>query len=381
MAARSFCTNAGPLDAVARVFREIRSEVPVPTGGLIFVSGALTQQLPALAQRLRTAWKGVPTCIVPGAGVLHERGEIEGTPAVAGLLWNGGQVTTFAQGSSEEPGYALGEAIGRSLGPRPGTTLLFHRPEGFDGALLEGLAAAAPGATVFGAGTVGSAALGLTAEGEILSGRVVGMSLTGLASPIVATSPACRLVTEFRTVEEVSGGLVLRLGERTALEELSSAAPGIGTSGGGGGQPLVFAALAEEELREDGRPRFVVRPVRGIDPTRRGVMIGSEVRPGMRLCFGVRDPAAAKAELEAMARHVAQNTLGAAPRFAIYLSCAGRGHGLYGTTDVETRILRQRFGDLPMAGMHSAFEIAPRKSGPARLELYTGVLALFRSPS
>jgi small ligand-binding sensory domain FIST len=239
-----------------------------------------------------------------------------------------------------------------------------------------------PGSCVFGAGTVNGGAVVITPEGEVLSGRAVALSVAGLASPIVAASPACRLVSEMRTIEEVSGGLVLRMGGRSALEELSRAAPNIGTSSDET-QPLVFAALAEPDdaLGEDGRPRFVVRRVRGIDPARRGVMIGGEARVGMRLGFGVRDAAAARADLEATARNVAKNALGAAPRFAIYLSCAGRGQGLYGAPDVESRILRQRFGDLPIAGMHSSFELAPRPNGAARLELYTGVLALFRSPS
>ena len=170
---------------------------------------------------------------------------------------------------------------------------------------------------------------------------------------------------------------------------------------------MVFVALAEP----GDSPRYVVRPVRGIDPTRRGVMVGPEVKPGMRLAFAVRDAASARTGLEAAARTLSQQALGAAPRFAIYLSCAGRGQGLYGTPDVEARILRHRFGDLPIAGMHSAFEIVPSaplhdggsapksphdggsapkpphdggsapKPPQACLALYTGVLALFRSPS
>jgi small ligand-binding sensory domain FIST len=382
MAARSFCTNAGALDALLRVLRETRSEVASPAGGIIFVSGALAPHLPTLAARVRTVWKGFPTVLVPGSGVLNERGEIEGAPAASGLLWSGGKALPIALGGPEDPARELGEAIGSALGPRPGTVMLFHRPEGFDPALLEGLSSTMPGACVFGAGTVGGSAVVITPEGEVLSGRAVALSVAGLASPLVAASPACRLVTDMRTIEEVSGGLVLRMGGRSALEELSLAAPNVG-SGGGEGQPLVFAALAEgdEPLSEDGRTRYVVRPVRGIDPARRGVMIGGEARPGMRLAFGVRDAAAARTNLEATARTLAKNALGAAPRFAIYLSCAGRGQGLYGAPDVESRILRQRFGDLPIAGMHSSFEISPRPKGPARLELYTGVLALFRSPS
>ena len=91
--------------------------------------------------------------------------------------------------------------------------------------------------------------------------------------------------------------------------------------------------------------------------------------------------AAAKAGVESIARRVMKQALGSAPRFAVYMSCAGRGQGLYGAPDVESRILRQRFGDLPIAGMHSAFEIAPWGPGNAKVALYTGVLALFRSPS
>ena len=140
---------------------------------------------------------------------------------------------------------------------------------------------------------------------------------------------------------------------------------------------MVFVALAEP----GDSPRYVVRPVRGIDPTRRGVMVGPEVKPGMRLAFAVRDAAAARSGLQSAVSTLSRQSLGAVPRFALYLSCAGRGQGLYGAPDVEARILRQRFGDLPIAGMHSAFEIVPWGPGEARLALYTGVLALFRSPS
>ena len=110
-------------------------------------------------------------------------------------------------------------------------------------------------------------------------------------------------------------------------------------------------------------------------------MVGPDARTGLRMGFAVRDATTARSGLEATARSISRQALGAAPRFAVYLSCAGRGQGLYGAPDVESRILRQRFGDLPIAGMHSAFEIAPWAPGEARIALYTGVLALFRSPS
>ncbi|MFO0760270.1 MAG: FIST C-terminal domain-containing protein [Byssovorax sp.] len=377
MAARSFCTMVTSAEALARSLAGARAEVSGATGGLVFVAGALTHDLPGVAGLVRSAWRGVPTCIVPAAGVITERGEVEGAPAAAGLLWSGGKVVPFALPEASPPG-ALRDTLGNIVGQRAATVLLFARSD-FSAADLEGISSAAPQACVLGAGAVGGAPLLLDASGEALRGRNAGLALLGSAPPLVESSPACRLLTPLGRIAETSGSVVLTLGDTPALDVLSSCVPELRGAGAGAGapQPVVFAALAPTE----GDDRFLIRPVRGIDPTRKGVLIGPEARVGMRMAFAVRDAASARSSLEAATRHLAQQALGAAPRFALYLSCAGRGQSLHGSPDVEARILRQRFGDLPIAGMHSAFEIAPWAPGEAKIALYTGVLALFRSPS
>lgn len=382
MAAQSFSTTLGTPDALARALSATRASVSAPAGGLVFVSGALTQEVGRVAELVRGVWRNLPVAIVPAAGVITERGELEGTTAVAGLLWSGGRVTPFGTGEGSSPG-ALGEAVAAASPPpaRAGTVLVFPRSD-FAAEMLDGLAAAAPSACVLGAGTVGASAVALTASGEILRGRVAGLVLHGLSAPLVEASPACRLLSPLLPIEEVSNGMLLQLGDTPALDrltaltaamsELRGAAPG----GAPPPPPVVFVALADAE-----GDRFVLRPVRGLDPARRGILVGPEARPGMRAAFAVRDAAAARAGLEATARGVAQQAIGSAPRFALFVSCAGRGQGLYGAPDVEARILRHRFGDLPIVGMHSAFELVPWGPGEARIALYTGVLALFRSPS
>jgi small ligand-binding sensory domain FIST len=381
MSARSFSTTVSTPDALARTLAAARAEVSAPSGGIVFVSGALTQEVPRVAELVKATWRNVPACVVPGAGVITERGEIEGASAASGLLWSGGRATPFAIGEAASTG-ALREALAGAVGGKPATVMLFPRSD-FAADMLDGIGAAAPGVCLFGAGTVGSAAVTISASGELLRGRASGLSLSGLAAPLVESSPACRLLGPLAPIAECSAGMVLRIGDDPALDVLSSCMPEIRGAAQGGPpqpQPVVFVAIADP-AEGDAPARFVVRPVRGIDPARRGVLVGPEARPGARVAFAVRDAHAARAGLEAAARTVAQNAMGAAPRFAVYLSCAGRGQGLYGTPDVEARILRQRFGDLPIAGMHSAFEIVPWGPGEARLALYTGVLALFRSPS
>lgn len=381
MTARSFSTAASAPDGLARALASARAEVSSPAAGLVFVSGALTQEIARVAEHVRGAWRHVPVCIVPAAGTITERGEVEGASSAAGILWSGGRATPFSIGEAASTG-ALREALGAAAGARPTTVLLFPRSD-FAADMLEGVGAAAPGVCLFGAGTVGGSALAITAGGEILRGRAAGLAIHGLASPLVESSPACRVLTSLDTVTETAGGMMLRIGDSPALDLLSSCMPELRSAAQGAPQqpqPVVFVALADPAGAGEG-DRFVVRPVRGIDPTRRGVLVGPEVKPGARVAFAVRDAALARSGLEGAARAVAKQAMGAAPRFAIYLSCAGRGQGLYGAPDVEARILRQRFGDLPIAGMHSAFEIVPWAPGEARLALYTGVLALFRSPS
>ncbi|WP_437658723.1 FIST C-terminal domain-containing protein [Sorangium sp. So ce1182] len=400
--ARSFSATCGP-DGLLHHLADLRSAVPSASGGIVFVSGQLAQRASGVAELVRSTWRGIPACVVPAAGVLSERGELEGDTGASGVLWSGGRVAPFALPErAEDPSRALRETLARTIGPRSATAILFARPGALAAGALEGLASCAPGACVFGAGTASSSAIGVTSQGELIEGPVTGLAITGFAPPIVDASPAARLLSDFHPVEEVSGGVVLRAGGRSALELLSAATATLGEQASA--QPLVLAALADPaiDLRGDaarprgdaaeprgdaaepvapGSVRYVLRPIRGIDPSRRGLLLGDDARPGVRLAFAVRDAAAARAGLEGIARHVSRSALGSAPRFALYLSCAGRGQGLYGAPDVEARILRQRFADLPIAGMHSSFEIAPWAPGEARLALYTGVLALFRAPS
>ena len=325
-------------------------------------------------------WKGVPTVVVPGAGVLHERAEVEGTAATAGLLWSQGNAIAFAVAAPADDAEALGENIGRAFGPNPTAALVFHHADTFDPKTLEGIATTSPTTPVFGAGTVSRAGMIVMADGNILEAPAVGLALSGMARPITATSTACRLISKLEPIEEVTGGLVLRVGDQHALDALSRCS--VDKPPDQQPPPVVFAALADpKEATTHGRIRYFIRPIRGIDTTRRAIMIGAEAKRGMRMGFAVRDAATARMELDTTARFVAQNMLGSAPNFGIYLTCAGRGQSLYGTPDVEVRILRQRFGDLPIAGMHSAFEISPQDKQPPRLELYTSVLALFRTLS
>jgi len=298
-------------------------------------------------------------------------------------VWSGGSAEAFSVTGSnvESVGSELAAAVARRANPgRAATALVFARSHGLAPHVLEPLSELR-GTRVLGAGTVGSASVfSVTAEGCVTPGLAGGILLTGIPSPLVRSSAACRLLMPLRVISKTRGSMVLEIEGVPALEVLSSVAEGLVD------QPLVLVALAPPSPSQPAeglpatRPELLLRAVQGVDPLRRGLIVSDEVQPGMRLAFAVRDAKAAREDLQLAVRELLREANGAAPRFAIYLNCAGRGQGLYGAPDVDLKILRARLGELPLAGMQSSFEVSEVGGKPA-LQLYTGVLGVFTSPS
>ena len=388
--AQSFSFAGDDPEKAARALAQAARRVTRPSGAMVFAAGALGEKLVELGRAVAHAVPGIPCCLAAGAGVVSERGEVEGQSAATGIVWSGGVARPFAVTghNAEAVGSELLEAIrssdsaGRNL-----TALVFARPNGLAPHVLEPLGELRR-TRVLGAGTVGEApVMAIAPDGNVTLGPAGGMVLTGLTTPLVRASAACRLLMPLKVISKTRGSMVLEIEGAPALEVLSSVADNLED------QPLVFVALAppapestadpslerqSERLPE--RPEVLIRAVQGVDPVRRGLMVSDEVRPGMRLAFAVRDAKAARDDLTSAVRDLLREANGAAPRFGIYLNCAGRGSSLYGQRDVDLKILKARLGELPLAGMQSSFEVS-EVGGKPSLQLYTGVLGLFTAPS
>ena len=347
-----------------------------PAGGLVLVAGGMATKLGAIADALGRANLGFPLLLASGSGVVTERGEIEGESAAAVLLWLGGATEAWVVSASQaELCLALSrELAARNEAARTETALVFLRPNGVQPHTIEALHGL-KGSRVIGAGTLSdSDVFAIASSGAVSVGAAGALTVRGLPAPIVASSPACKLLMPLREISAVRGSMVLSIEGEPALEVLSTVAHALVD------QPLVFVALATEHGQDSVRPPLLLRAVQGVDPARHGLIVSEEVKKGMRMAFAVRDDSAARADLEMRIREVAREAAGAAPRFGICLNCAGRGVSLYKNPDTDLRMLKARFGEIPWVGMFSSFEIAPHGGEPA-LQLYSGVVGLFTSPS
>lgn len=372
--ASSFSVLGDEPAAIDRALAGAVRETGAPSFGLFFTSGAWNARLADVADRVRPLLGDVPFVVVASGGVLTERGEIEHATAVAGLVVRGGQALPIVVPPSttrDDVPAAAARAVAEAAGGRAATAVLFALPSPNVPAALEEIGEAAPKVTLVGAGTAPEGAIVVDASGAPRRGAWVGLALTGHGRALTRASPAVRLVTPIEPITHVRGPMVLRVGDRAALDVLAAGARGASDE-----PPLVFAILAAEGVdAAPGRGGLLVRAIRGVDQNRRGVVVGDDARHGARMGFAIRDGAASRENLEAATRDVARELGGAAPRFALFLSCAGRGAGLYGAPNVDTRTLRAAFPGLPIAGMFSSFEIGPYGAG-AGMHLYTGVLAM-----
>jgi len=368
---------AGAVDALRRN--------PRATGGLLFLSGPLADHAEAVGAAIGRAALGFPVLVGTGAGVLSERGEIEGSSAGTGLTLGAGEAEALVTTGSGPDSAAsrLAERLATLCPGGRSTALVFAQSKGFGIESIEPLADV-KGVTIVGGGTPGeSPIVAVGRDGKAASGRFGALVVRRLAPAHIRVSAACRLLMPLAPITEARGAAVLRIDGEPALDVLRSAASGLE------GQPLVLAVLAPSASSrddsadggEDGsRPELLVRGIQGVDPSLGAIVISEEARAGVRMAFAVRDPNAARTDLETASRELERDIAGAQPLFGLYVSCAGRGTALYGSADVDVRIVRARFPDTPFVGLHSAFEIAPCAGRPA-VQLYTGVMAVFCAPS
>jgi small ligand-binding sensory domain FIST len=382
--AQSFEVRSSSPERVVAAFAAARAGVPRSAAAVVFMAGALLERQESVGRLFSAKRFGIPLLLVGGSGVLSERGELEAESAATGLVWSGGraEIGVIDAGNRDE---GLSEGLENFLRGRGGRTAvaLFVPPGGFTPRAVQRLARRNFGTQIFGGGALGEpGVIAIGAGGELVTGRAVAMAVHDFGVPRVRTTHSCRLLGPLRPITRARGSLVLEIGGEPALDVLTRAGASLK------GQPLVFTVLGRRATEGDfveggaagARPELLVRGVQGIDPSARGLVISEEAEEGVLMTFGVRDARAAQADLERLVRELYRDVAGALPLCAIYVNCGGRGHNLYGRANVDTRILRDRFGDIPVAGVQSTFEIAPHGNAQS-LQLNSAVLALFTALS
>ena len=328
--------------------------------GLVYFSDVVAADAEGIVEALRLAsgidhWTGGVALGVCGA-----EGEVFDRPALSLLLARlpDGAYKVFGPGGDPR----ADREVERWCARRPPFIGVVHAdPREPDvPALLAGLGS---GLAPFLVGGLLSSRSGYPQCGErVGEGALSGVLLTDEVAVVTRLSQGCSPVGGRRTVTRAAGNHIFSLDGEPVVEVLTGV-----LDAAGGARELYVARLRPESDTGD----YLVRNILGVSEDRESLVVADEFTDGDTLMFCRRDADGAEADLRRMLESV-RAALPSPARGALYVSCLARGPSLFREPGLETRLIREHLGPVPMAGFFANGEIAGD-----RLYGYTGVLTVF----
>jgi small ligand-binding sensory domain FIST len=195
----------------------------------------------------------------------------------------------------------------------------------------------------------------------------------------MVVSQGCRPIGEPYVVTKAEQNVIHELGGVPALDRLQTLFESLGGDERRIAQRALHLGIVIDEHRDRfERGDFLVRNLIGADRGSGSVAIGDQVQEGQTVQFHLRDAQSASEDLNLLL--AADRSIHQAPLGALLFCCCGRGRGLFGRPHHDITAVREREGDVPIAGFFAQGEIGPVGGGNF-LHGYTASLALFSEPS
>ena len=319
------------------------------------------------------------------AGVLTSAGEVEGSQAVAVLVFSSDQIQSqaFLLNPLRERDQEVGAQIARKIAAGAGqASLLTLLPDTYQCQprhLLGSIEDSFGFVPVVGAGASenGTAQTTYQLSGDTMTNNAVaGLHLSGAFAASIDITQGCQPVTESMVITKAEKNLVFEINHRPAFEVFAQVLKGPLADDLRRALMFVFIGLpADPQANAVGAGQYLVRNIIGLDPAKGILAVGEELREGQSMIFTLRDGQRAREDLNQMLERQRQNLGRKKPAFGLYFNCCARGSSLYGMPGIDTAYIRQALGDFPLIGMFGGYELAPL-GGANHLFAYTGVLAL-----
>jgi small ligand-binding sensory domain FIST len=217
----------------------------------------------------------------------------------------------------------------------------------------------------------------LALDDGISASGTIGVTVAGPVGVDIIVSQGCRPIGKPVVITKARGTVIEELGGSPAVEviqklpsELSARERAL-LSGG-----LLVGTVINEYKERFGRGDFLVRNIIGFDKQSGAIAVGDIPRVGQTVQFHVRDAETAHEDLQLLldAQQLAAPALG-----GLLFTCNGRGSRLFGGQHHDIQTIRERLGEIPLAGFFAAGEIGP-VGEQSFLHGHTASLAVFRTP-
>lgn len=360
-------TGADWSQVLDRVVTQLAGE-PRPRGpGFVYFSDDLMAHADKIIAALRDATGVADWVGSVGIGVLASGAEYFHEPALAVMIadWPAGEYRVFS-GKSRAPSAEERTASGAAAAHfaivhgDPGTQDMADLIEDMSTKLASGFLVGGLSST--------RQPTSVQIANDVLHGGLSGVVLSDAIGVVTRHTQGCRPLPGRHVVTEGERNIIAMIDGRPALDVFREAAgPELAEDLRRAAHTLLVGLPVEGSDTGD----YLVRNVVGIDQRLKLVAIGAQVRTGMPLLFCRRDTDAAREDLSRMLDQITAGLTQPA-RGALYFACVARGENMFEANGVELGMIRDRLGDIPLAGFFANGEISHH-----RLYGYTGVLTLF----
>ncbi|ALG70277.1 histidine kinase [Azospirillum thiophilum] len=211
-------------------------------------------------------------------------------------------------------------------------------------------------------------AAGVEDADPVTDGGVSGVLFAPNLPVATAHTQGCRPIGPTHTVTASDDNVILEIDGRPALDIFKE---DIGPDLAADLRQVSGLICAGLPIAGSDTQDYLVRDLIAIDPRAGWISIAERVTTGQPVMFTRRDPDTAAADMRRMLDSL-KKRVKATPKGAVYVSCIARGPGLFGAANAELSMIRETFGDMPLAGFFASGEVSHN-----RLYGYTGVLTLF----
>ena len=245
--------------------------------------------------------------------------------------------------------------------------------------LLPSLNIALPGTPIIGGLASGGSEPGtnrLILNHRVMSEGIIGLSIGPGLQMDCTVSQGCRPIGRPLIITKGRSNLIQELGRKPVMDVVQELTAELNDADRELLQQGLFVGRVIDEYR-DGFERgdFLVRNIIGVDQDSGYIAVNDLIRVGQTIQFHIRDAKTAEEDLRELLSQ--QRTRGDA--CGVLLStCNGRGSHLFDQANMESSLIHEILGPVPMAGFFAAGEIGPVGSENF-IHGFTAALAVFRS--
>lgn len=245
--------------------------------------------------------------------------------------------------------------------------------------LLRGLDRAFPDSVKVGGLPSGGSRIGeslMWLDDQVFDEGLVGVMLEGDIAIDTVVAQGCRTIGTPMFVTRTERNVILELDGRRPHDVLDDTFSRLSDSDKRRMQTSLLIGLVTQQREEYSHGDFLIRNIVGLDRNTGSIAVSAFLKPGDVVQFHVRDAESSTEELTSLLKAY-RGAESRPPAGALLFSCLGRGLGLFGEADHDSRIFRETIGSTPLAGFFCAGEIGPIQ-GRTHLHNYTSAFTLFR---